>query len=142
MGPQEILNEAVRRTLDGSRICPTNLSFTKFISGVMRSIAAELRNRTSGFTANFALCAGGPDALAVPDPAPRPDEITANARQVAALMNLFIDRPEAQIMLEGQMNGFTAQEIRSAVGLNAVSYASIRRLIRRRIDNAVAAGLL
>jgi DNA-directed RNA polymerase specialized sigma24 family protein len=57
-----------------------------------------------------------------------------------AILDLFADDVVAQTIVEGDMEGMEAEEIRNLTGLDKTAYASARRLIRRRIDKAFPEG--
>ena len=50
------------------------------------------------------------------------------------LEELFADDDEAQLILMGEMDELTAEEIREIGEIDATTYASARRRMRRRID--------
>jgi RNA polymerase sigma-70 factor (ECF subfamily) len=56
------------------------------------------------------------------------------------VLSLFDDDPEARDIVEGTMEGLSPGELRELTGLDKTAYASKRRLIRRRIENAYPEG--
>ena len=51
-----------------------------------------------------------------------------------AMLAPFNDDPQVRDLVEGIMEGFTADELRELTGLDETSYASKRRRVRRTID--------
>ena len=80
-----------------------------------------------------------------------PPDCRANAEQVLAgeqeakcirqaIIALFADDPAAQVMVEGIMEGMEGDELRAVPDLTPITFASKRRLIRRRIEKAFPDG--
>ena len=51
-----------------------------------------------------------------------------------AMLGLFPDDQQARDMLDGIMEEYDGEELRALTDLDEISFASKRRLIRRRID--------
>lgn len=58
----------------------------------------------------------------------------------SAMLALFNDDSQARDLVEGIMEGFSADELRELTGLAGTAYASKRRLIRRTIDKRYPEG--
>lgn len=141
--PTDLLQEALLRTLDGSRNCPSGVAVIKFLDGVMRSLADGEWEKHSKRPVLVAIAGHGGEPGIAPDPVDvRPDSEKAllytQARQ--RLIDLFKDDAEAQIIVEGMMDGMDGQELRDLTELDPVAYDSKRRLIRRRINKDLANG--
>jgi RNA polymerase sigma-70 factor (ECF subfamily) len=50
------------------------------------------------------------------------------------MLGLFPDDQQARDLLDGIMEGYEGEELRALTDLDEISFASKRRLIRRRID--------
>jgi hypothetical protein len=57
-----------------------------------------------------------------------------------AVIDLFAEDPVAQVMVEGMMEDMEGEELREVTGLTKIGFASKRRLIRRRVDQAFPHG--
>jgi DNA-directed RNA polymerase specialized sigma24 family protein len=145
--PEDLLQEAFTRALEGSRQCPRNVEVVRFLAEAMRSIASDAlkarRRSPEGHAAD-----GDDEAREtledVPDSGPTAEERLSSAQETAqrrrAVLGLFADDATAQLMVEGVMLGMEGEELRELVGLTPTDFASKRRLVRRRIDAAYPEG--
>ena len=151
--PDDLLQEAFRRALDGRRNCPVDVDLVRFLAEAMRSIAggelekSGVRRRSNGDEARkheppprlVAIANHGGDETAVdpPDPGLDPEQRAGSIQEAAAmrtcLVSLFEDDEIAQIILEGMMEGIDGEELQELTDLDETAYRSKRRLIRRRI---------
>jgi DNA-directed RNA polymerase specialized sigma24 family protein len=145
--PKDLLQEALARTLDGSRNCPRDVDVVRFLDGAMHSIASDkikALGRRPELHAAPLLTDDGSLAIDPPDPRPNPEEQLADAQEFAAkkqaVLNIFADDPIAQIVVEGIMEGTDGEELRGLTELDNTAFASKRRLIRRRFDKAFPKG--
>jgi DNA-directed RNA polymerase specialized sigma24 family protein len=141
--PQDLLQEAFSRALDGARQCPRHVDILRFLAGVMRSIASDwskARRRRPEVSLVAPSGAVEEVVVRVRDPQPDPDELLAQAQETdgmrQAVLDLFADDLVARTLLEGIMDGKQGGDLRSLTGLSKAAFASKRRLIRRRIDKA------
>jgi RNA polymerase sigma-70 factor (ECF subfamily) len=143
---QDLLQEAFARALDGSRACPAHVDAVRFLAEAMRSIADGEQEKAARRPALVSIEGGrdGTAALDCPDPAPgvedRIVQAEQDARMRADLLALFEDDPAAKDIVEGTMEGMTAEELRELTGLERTAYDSKRKLIRRRIDKRYPEG--
>jgi DNA-directed RNA polymerase specialized sigma24 family protein len=141
--PDDLLQEAFQRALDGSRQCPRDVDVIRFVAGVMRSIASDWsKARKRRPEISLVRPSGSLQAVVV-----QVRDVNANAYERLAidqeeaclrqsLRDLFADDGVAQALLDGIMEGGTGEELRSLTALSETELASKRRLIRRRIDKA------
>lgn len=135
--PKDLLQEAFRRVLEGLRPWPVGTGLLPFLSGVMRSIAhgeREARRRSVEGRAVPMFAADGAPAIDRPDPGPTPEGALAAARLRERVTSLFSDDYEAQLMVEGMMEGIEGEELREFAGLEGTAFHSKRRFVRRRLD--------
>lgn len=143
---QDLLQEAFIRALDGSRICPAHVDVVRFLAEAMRSIADGEREKAERRPTLVPIesGSGAAAALSCPDPTPGVEDRIVQAEQEARmradLLALFDDDPAAKDIMEGTMEGMTAEELRELTGLDRTAYDSKRKLIRRRIDKRYPAG--
>jgi DNA-directed RNA polymerase specialized sigma24 family protein len=149
---EDLLQTALTRALAGERQCPAHVDVVRFVAGAMRSIASVSQKAEGREEAAEARQA----ALRLVQPVeaenaelqvaalPSPEDVLSSeqegARIKAAILRLFDDDLIAQTIIEGDMEEMTAEDIRTLTGLDRVAYASKRRLIRRRIDQAFPRG--
>ncbi len=155
MEADDLLQEAFTRAIAGSRQCPRHVDVIRFLAEAMHSIASD---STKGMKRQHAAEAKHPTlqlVSALPEPKsddrdslasldPSPEDVAASEEQAAriksAILDLFADDPAAQTIVEGDMEEMEAEEIRMLIDLDKRAYATKRRLIRRRIDQAFPNG--
>lgn len=136
----EVLNEAVRRTLDGTRNCPGDVPMTVFLVNVMRSMASSERAKAKEEPMMESMSStldDGPAVLEPPSQRRNVEEMRL-AREDAegrlrALEDIFRDDDDAQLVLMGDVDEMSTDEIRALGGWDEQAYATIRRRIRRKI---------
>lgn len=152
--PDDLLQEAFHRALDGRRKCPVRVDLVRFLAEAMRSIAdGELERSGARRRSNdedearkrevaprlvpIANHGGDEPAVDPPDPGLDPEQRAVSGQEAAAmracLVSLFEDDEIAQVILEGMMEGIDGEELRELTDLDKTAYQSKRRLIRRRI---------
>lgn len=144
--PDVLLQEAFLRALD-TRNCPAHVDVVRFLDQAMHSIAhGELEKAKSRPVLVSVASSDDRQAafLNYPDPSPSIEDALLDRQNAAALrrdiLALFDDDPQARDIVEGIMEGLSAAELREMCDLGETAYASKRRLIRRRIDNAYPEG--
>ncbi len=75
------------------------------------------------------------EVMLIPDDAraPSPEEELAYKQEMEALLEIFNDRPDAQMVLMGRVDGLKGAALAEAAGLNTGALASALRLISRRL---------
>ncbi|MHB1100529.1 MAG: sigma-70 RNA polymerase sigma factor region 4 domain-containing protein [Burkholderiales bacterium] len=144
---EELVQEALRRVLDGGRVWPNTIDFVRFLAGVMKSVShGEIKRRMEQpvlvALVNHGAAEQGVDP---PDSVPNAEECLIAEGELAemkkAVLDLFNDDPVAQVIVEGTMENLPAEELQNLTGLDPTAYASKRRLIRRRIDKKFFRGV-
>jgi hypothetical protein len=144
-GPNELIYEAVCRTLTGKRHCPRAVPFMAFMVETMRSIAHHERaKRRREVPLTLAPRQGGA-AEGPPDCASEqltPEELLMeqeSADAVQTIHEMFADDAEAQLVLMGWAEGHRGKALREATGLDqaALDYAAkrIRSRMRKQYPN-------
>jgi DNA-directed RNA polymerase specialized sigma24 family protein len=152
---EDLLQEALARTLDGSRNwCPENVDFAPFLAGVIRSIASEWaghRERNADLP-EYALLEsqitkedeGGNqfspfDGLKTPEPTieRRMVDSETEAEQkalVAEIERHFAQDENAACVLLGWQDGMDGPAIQKEFGFSDTTYRTIVRRIRRNSE--------
>ena len=141
LGPDDLLQEAFCRALAEERRCPSHVDAVRFLAEVMRSIADGEINKVENQIDVVPVLQPG----AVPESAvdPRDSRMSAEQSLMAdedaeafrqAMLGCFPEDQQARDMLDGIMEGYEGEELRALTDLDETSFASKRRLIRRRID--------
>ncbi|MEJ2652734.1 MAG: hypothetical protein P8173_13300 [Gammaproteobacteria bacterium] len=139
MNGDDLLHEAILSTLDeGGRNCPADVSITVYLDNAMRSIASGAREKYARETpAGNGHNEEGPLGNHA-DKRPAPAEATATLIELEDVINrledLFADDPQAQAIVIGDMEGWSAEEIKEAEPMDKVQYATARRRVRRAIE--------
>jgi DNA-directed RNA polymerase specialized sigma24 family protein len=142
----DLLYEALSRTLDGRRTCPAGVDVVRVLAEAIRSIASS----------SFKAAARHPELQAVVDDVEveerddtdrqgeNPEQKMISDQEAdrirSAIVSLFNDDENAQIIVEGEMDGMSREELCGLTGLHGQAYDSKRRLIRRRINGAFPEG--
>jgi len=141
--PDDLLQEAFQRALNGFRHCPRDLEVTRFLAGVMRSIASDwskARRRRPEMRLNAPSGALLDVVVQVRDSSLDAEELLASTQESACVIErikeLFADDATALTIIDGMLEGGAGAELRAAAELSEKEFASKRRLIRRRIDKA------
>lgn len=137
---QDLLHEAVVRTLDGTRQWPVDIGLIVFLRETMRSIASEHWRRRRIDPIMPAPSPRDPsdevEAIvldAVVDPTTDPERDAAAAETLARIQQAFDGDLEALHVLQGMALGKSPSEIQDEGQMDARRYASTQRRIRRTL---------
>jgi hypothetical protein len=144
--PDDLLQEAMKRSLEkDGRKCPLRVDLVKFLIEGMRSISDGEREKAENRIDKVPIGTevnqddGSGDYVDPPDPSPTVEERLGEAQETAAmkasLLLLFIDDQTARDIIEGIWLGYSAEELRTLIGLNKTEYDSKRKLMHRRITH-------
>lgn len=136
----DLLLKAMTNSLSGARKCPRDLPVKKFLIGAMRSLASSsykgskrdpliIGRAVEDEEEEVSLTHGTADSSE--------DILIAEERQAAmrtALVNLFKDDPEADLVLTGLLQDMSREEIQKDCNLTDTEYETIRRRMRRTIN--------
>jgi DNA-directed RNA polymerase specialized sigma24 family protein len=135
MEGEDLFQEAILRTLEEERNCPTDVPLPVYLDNAMRSIAdgertKYVRERPSG----IGQPQDGPVAAAL-DPAPSPSDAALAridlAEVLESVQQIFENDPQAQAVVIGDMEGWSADEIKDLGGMDDKQYAAARKRVRR-----------
>jgi RNA polymerase sigma-70 factor (ECF subfamily) len=130
LGWADVLNDAIVRSLDGSRRWPPDVPLLAFLSGVMRSICDEHWRRARRDRAWLVAAPDSGGAIAAPD---NPERVLAAAQALGAINGLFADDPAALKILAGLGEGMSATDIRLHYDMSEREYDSTRKRMRRAL---------
>lgn len=137
---QDLLHEAVVRTLDGTRQWPTDVDLLVFLRETMRSISSEhwRRRRIDPIVPDSRLRdpPEGADATvleSVEDLAADPARDAAASETITRIEEAFKGDLDALHVLWGMSHGKPPSEIQNEGNMNARRYASTQRRIRRTL---------
>ncbi len=139
MAGDDLLHEAIRRTLEeDGRNCPADVTVPVWLDNAMRSIASSdrekfARERPAGDGHDEASPVGR-HAADNPSPADTAlDRITLE-RVIERIQDIFADDPQALAVVIGDMEGWSASEIREMEPMDEKEYAAARKRVRRAIE--------
>jgi DNA-directed RNA polymerase specialized sigma24 family protein len=144
----DLLNEAIVRALDGSRLWPPDVDFVVFLLQSIRSIASEQwrRIQRTPVTREADLPPANPANIerASLDELGR-DELNPEREVLAAfalrdVMTIFRADQHATAILEGLAEGDAPTDIQHRTGMTRIQYASAQRRIRRALARAFPDG--
>jgi DNA-directed RNA polymerase specialized sigma24 family protein len=158
---EDLLQEALTRVWTGGRSWPTHVELVPFLRGVMRSIADEWRSKPrvmltvvaqasrameGGHVGTASAVVTDRTGTVLPDLVPReatPEAVMNEAEERKLLRNklteLFADDEDAQMILEGILEGLQGESLRELTKLDKTAFESKQKKIRRRIENVRAA---
>lgn len=143
--PDELLREAVMRVLAGRRTLSRQVPIDVNVFGIMRSIASSWHKRRARRPEISVEDLVGSDdegqtqdpfeVLVIPEDAQAasPEQELAFKQEMDAILNLFADREDAQLVIIGRAEGLKGTALAEAAGLDQVQLASVQRLIARRL---------
>lgn len=145
-GPDDLLQEAILRTLAGDKRWRRSVSMVKHLDRAMENIAGHAAARHAK-TPVHSGGEGNPDegevrTRGLQRSAPRPfdsvvDYEAAIRDDLVVARRLFADDQEALRLLESQSQGRTASEIQHLFGIGKTQYDTIAKRIRRRLGRTV-----
>jgi DNA-directed RNA polymerase specialized sigma24 family protein len=127
----DLLHEAIRRALDGSRPWPPGVPLLAFLAGIMRSVRSELCRR--GAYEVRLMRTDLPYFCGPLRDERDPERIVAAARAVAGIYALFAGDEAALQVISALANGLTASEIRRTLGMSETEYETTRKRMRRTL---------
>lgn len=140
--PDALLGEAIARTLAGARNFNRAHSIEANLHQTMRSIAsswhkARKRKPEISFEDLISSDSGEQDPLEVflapDDMQSSPEDELAYKQEMEAILALFDDREDAQLVVLGRAEGLQGKELADSVGIDQAALASVLRLITRRL---------
>ena len=140
---RDLFHDAVTRLLDGSRRWPRSLSLVVFLRETMRSIASDHWRRRSAsrivLEAELPRAEDGKRSGVVenaPDLTTNPERKASAAETLASIEEVFLDDPEAMLVIVGMANGKAPNDIQEEADMNPTRYATTQRRIRRKLARA------
>ncbi|HJQ60683.1 MAG TPA: sigma-70 family RNA polymerase sigma factor [Vineibacter sp.] len=130
LGWADVLNEAIVRSLDGTRRWPAGVPLLAFLSGVMRSICDDHWRRVRRELGRRAPDACADDEMSA---AVDPERALAAAQALGAIHRLFARDLVVLTIIAGLAEGLAASDIRRRYGLSALDYDTARKRMRRAL---------
>lgn len=138
----DLLQEAIMRTLEeNGRKCPSDVSVPIYLDNAMRSIAdGERKKYVRERPAGVAQSDDGQNQdppVDPPDPAPSPSDTVVARIELGEVLDelqqMFEDDPEAQAVIMGDLEGWSAEEVKDLGNMDDKHYAAARKRVRRAL---------
>jgi DNA-directed RNA polymerase specialized sigma24 family protein len=136
MESEDLFQEAILRTLEeDGRKCPLDVPVPIYLDNAMRSIAdGERAKYVRERPAGIGQPQDGPIAAAL-DPAPLPSDAALARIDLAGVLDsvqqIFEKDSQAQAVIIGDMEGWSADEVKDLEGMDDNQYAAARKRVRR-----------
>ena len=136
MEGDDLFQEAIVRTLEEEgRKCPCDVPVPVYLDNAMRSIAdGERAKYAREAPAGVGQCDEGPLAAAS-DPAPLPSEAALARIELAevidSIQQIFKKDLQAQAVIMGDVEGWSADEVKDLGGMDDNQYLAARKRVRR-----------
>jgi DNA-directed RNA polymerase specialized sigma24 family protein len=139
----ELVNETLRRVLDGHRKWPKNVPLMAFLLECMRSLAWEFgkRNRREVPESRLGGCGDEEEESyleAQPAPGCDPEDATRVARFADEVERMFEQDDDVMAVIIGRIEGLSADETRERFDMTTNAFEAAQKRLRR----AVLAGRL
>lgn len=124
---RDLLQEAVKRILEGTRKWPRNVPFVAFVAEVMRSVASEYRRQQRQFRPDDSereLISGNPG----------PDREAEARSEMTAIEDHFGDDDDALAVVMAKFDGYSPEEIQTMFNLTSTQYDTTLKRIRRKVE--------
>ena len=131
---EDLLQEAILRTLQGTRNCPPDVDVTKHLIDTMSSIADGEREKAHNQAPHLPTVQPGVEHAADPaSPAWSAEEKLVYEGGRAEILTMFDDDPVARELVEGILARFDTEQLKELTGLQGTAYNTKRTLVRRRL---------
>lgn len=137
--PEDLLQEAFTRALEGKRTCGRGTAMVPFICGVMKSfVSQENEARKEGFRPTVVLRNGEPILPDMPADDPSPERAAMSAIDGRAAL-AKIDAAAAgdeklQLLIEGLYDQMRGAELQDLLGVDEKGLATVRKRLRRLLQ--------
>jgi hypothetical protein len=133
-GLEDLLQEAMVRTLQGTRNCPSDVDVMKHLIDTMSSIADGEREKSHNLLPHVPTAQPGlEDAEDPASPEWSAEDNLAYEGGRVEILAMFDDDPVAKDMVDGILARFDTEQLKELTGLQGTAYNSKRTLVRRRL---------
>lgn len=137
----DLLQEAIVRTLGGNRRWRLSVTFVNHLIATMRSIANHTRDELkTAIVVDRAHDESSPelfDGWGMAPRAPDPREIAMIRQLIKQMLTRSADPPEVQRFIECLLEGMSGQAIQRELGIGEDQYQAIMTRLRRRIRDGI-----
>ena len=131
---EDLLQEAIMRTLQGTRNCPGDVDVMKHLIDTMSSIADGERDKAHNQVPHLPTAQPGIEDVEDPaSPEWSAEDNLAYEGGRTEILAMFDDDPVARDMVEGILARFDTEQLKELTGLQGTAYNTKRTLVRRRL---------
>lgn len=134
--PEDLLQEAITKTLDGRRTWNLTVSILRHLDRVMESDAGHIAERQAAHAPGPIQVGADEAAATIPDASVR----LAARNKLDDLLSLFVADEQALKMIRLKGEGFSASEIQQQLGVSKRHYDTVTKRIRRRVAKHLSEG--
>jgi DNA-directed RNA polymerase specialized sigma24 family protein len=139
--PDDLLQEAYTRALEGRRTCHRGTGIVEFLCGVMKSLASqENEARKEGLRPVVVMRNGEPVLPDVAADMVSPEQAAASAIDdrgaLAAIEGLVANDEPLQLLIEGIDDDMRGAELQDLLGTDEKGLAALRKKFRRLLQGA------
>ena len=128
----DLIDEAITRTLEGSRNWNRKLGLVQHLFGVMKSLACDHRRTSTSIVQTAAIeLDDAPETELVTPQATETSSIIENQQLIEHFFRIFSNDPNTLHVLEGLLLGESKSETATKRNIRDNEYASARRRITR-----------
>jgi RNA polymerase sigma-70 factor (ECF subfamily) len=132
---EDLLQEAILRTLQGTRNCPGDVDVMKHLIESMSSISDGEREKSRRQATHLLIAQPGfEDAEDPPSPEWSAEDNLVYEGGKAEILAMFDDDPVARDLVEGILARFDTNQLKELTGLEGTAYNTKRTLVRRRLQ--------
>jgi len=142
----DLLHDAVVKSLNGDRVCPRGVPVAVFLFNVMKSLACSAlkTKRRSQRDENTDVYDDGKGDENSASHSKSAEDLVLNAEAADQLINemteVFAEDEDAQLVLMGLCQEMSPDEIQADCNLSKTDYNTIRRRIRRKLNDRYPKG--
>jgi hypothetical protein len=142
----ELLHEAFKRALEGTRTCKRGTDLIPFLCGVMKSfVSQENEARKEGFRPTVVIRNGEP---VVPDGQtddPSPERLAMSAidgrAQLAKIEAAAVGDEQLQLLIEGIHDGMRGEQLQELLGVDKKGLEAVRTRLKRLLKRVCPDGI-
>jgi hypothetical protein len=138
VGPDDLLQEATQRTLNGTRRWrKKKVKLVTHLAKTIRSVSDHARDELKGgqvVPATMEDSAGRLDGVALSSHLMDPERAAAASEQLTKIEKKFATDTEVGLLLDGLSNGMSGPEIQQDLQITVNQYETIMTRLRRGLD--------
>jgi DNA-directed RNA polymerase specialized sigma24 family protein len=132
---EDLMQEALRRTLSGARKWSKRVAFSDHLLGAIRSVASHAAKKAKGValvpTDPLDADADDPPSLELGSALPDSERLTGARRELQRIQDHFEDDERVLLIIEGLGTEMSGPEIQRDLGITQTEYETAMKRLRR-----------